>query len=49
MYNGDKSTAIIEEKLVHIGESIHGQRVLSIRPNAVILERGAEKVLVALE
>jgi putative nucleotidyltransferase with HDIG domain len=49
MYNGDKSTAIIEGKLVHIGESIDGQRVLSIRPNAVILERGAEKVLLALE
>ena len=38
VYNGDKSTAVINGRTVQVGEMIEGVRVVSIKPGVITLE-----------
>ena len=43
LYSGDKSSAVVSGKTVHIGDDLYGQKVVDIKKGYVILDSGKKR------
>jgi len=43
VYNEDKPSVIIDQKILLEGDTIHGATIIKINPNSVELERNSER------
>ena len=49
MYNGKKSSLVINGRSLHIGDEIEGARIVAVAPNEVTLERGNSQKILRLQ